>query len=161
MNGTFCGIKRILEILHEHFFWPKMKCNVERVCSRCITYRQAKSRILSYGLYTPLSIPTEPWVDISMDLVLGFSMSRKGRDSIFIVDDRFFKMVHFIPCHKIDYVTKIVDLFFRDVFGLHGILKSIVSNHDVNFLNYIWKTLWAKLRTKLIFSTTYHSQTDG
>ena len=39
--------------------------------------------------------------------------------------------------------------------------KTIVSNRDVKFLSYFWKTLCAKLGIKLLFSTTYHPQTDG
>jgi hypothetical protein len=31
----------------------------------------------------------------------------------------------------------------------------------LNFLAIFWRTLWAKLGTKLLFSTTCHPQTDG
>ena len=97
------------------FFGPKMKCDVERACARCITYRQAKSRVIPHGLYTPLPVPSAPRVDISMDFVLGFPRSRKGRDSIFMVVDRISKIAHLISCHKIDDATHIADLFFREI----------------------------------------------
>jgi hypothetical protein len=160
LMGHF-GVRKTLDVLHEHFFLPKMKRDVERVCARCITCRQAKSRVLPHGLYTPLLVPSAPWVDISMDFVLGLPRSRKGRDSIFVVVHRFSKMAHFISCHKTDDATHIAHLFFREIVRLHGVPRSIVSDCDVKFLSYFWKVLWGKLGTKLLFSTTCHPQTDG
>ena len=61
-----------------------MKRDVERICGRCVTYRQTKSRVQSHGLYTTLPIPREFWIDILMDFVLGLPRFKCGRDSIFL-----------------------------------------------------------------------------
>jgi hypothetical protein len=44
---------------------------------------------------------------------------------------------------------------------LYGMPSTIVSDREAKFLSYFWRTLWNKLGTKLLFSSTYHPQTDG
>jgi len=65
------GIDKTLVFLKEKFFWPDMKKDVHRYCTRCVACLHAKYRVMPHGLYTPLPIPSTPWVDISRDFVLG------------------------------------------------------------------------------------------
>jgi len=155
------GVQKTLDILHDHFFWPHMKHDVHSFCNKCITCKRAKSKSMHHGMFMPLPVPNSPWTDISMDFVLGLPRSKGGKDSVFVVVDRFSKMAHFIPCHKSDDANHVANLFFKEVVRLHGLPRSIVSNRDVKFVSYFWKVLWGKLGTKLLFSTTCHPQIDG
>ena len=135
LMGHF-GAKKTEEVLSTHFFWPRMRRDVERYVARCATCQKAKSRLNPHGLYMPLPVPSTPWADISMDFVLGLPRTKRGRDSIFVVVDRFSKMAHFIPCHKSDDAVHIADLFFQEIFCLHGMPSTIISDHDAKFLSH-------------------------
>ena len=45
------GVRKTLDVLHKHFFY------VERI--QYVKCRQAKSRVLPHGLYTPLPVPSD------------------------------------------------------------------------------------------------------
>ena len=60
LMGHF-GVTNTLVVLHEHFYWPKIKKkDTQRICDKCITCRKAKYRIQPHGLYIPLLVLKEP-----------------------------------------------------------------------------------------------------
>ncbi|RDX86996.1 hypothetical protein CR513_31601, partial [Mucuna pruriens] len=134
LTGYF-GIKMTLSTMCKYFYWPYKKHDVEKICDKYITCKKAKLKVNPHRLYTLLPISNAPWIDLSMDFL-------------------FSKMVHFIACHKTDDATNVADL-------LHDMPRSIVSNIYTKFLSHFWRTLWSKLGTQLLFSTTCHPQIDG
>ena len=80
LMGHF-GIFKTLSLLQEHFYWPNMKRDVEKICETCLKCRKTKSTLKPHELYHPLLIPSYPWVDLFMDFILGLPRSRTGKDS--------------------------------------------------------------------------------
>jgi len=138
-----------------------MKRDVHKFYDHCILCKKAKFKVKPHGLYTPLHVPEYAWTNISMDFLMGLPKTKNGKDYVFVVVDRFSKMTHFIPCKKVDDVCPVADLFFKEIVRLHGLPRSIVSDRDTKFLSHFWRTMWGKIGSKLLFSTTCHPQTKG
>ena len=104
-----------LQLIRDSYFWSSIHKEVERFVERCRVYQVSKGKGTNAGLYMPLPILTQPWTDISIDFVLWLPRTQRGNDSIYVVVDRFSKMVHFIPCKKTTDVMHVAQLFFCEI----------------------------------------------
>ena len=69
LAGHF-GRDKTIALVEDRFYWPSLKNDVARIVAQCKTCQLAKAKKQNIGLYTPLSVPHEPWKDVSMDFVL-------------------------------------------------------------------------------------------
>ena len=54
-----------------------------------------------------------------------------------------------------------VEIFWKNVYYLHGFPKVIVTDRDAKFNDNFLKKIFKHIRTYLNMSSAYHSQTDG
>ena len=71
------------------------------------------------------------------------------------------KYVHVIPTTSTIDAEGAARLYVNNVFTLHGLSKSIVSDRDPRFSSAFFKEAFATLGVKLRMSTANHPQTDG
>jgi hypothetical protein len=112
-------------------------------------------------LLQPLTILEWKWAMVKMDFITGLPRTSKLHDSIMVVVEKLTKAAHFIPLKTMHKETEVDDIFMKEVARLHEIPKTIVSDRDPKFTLNFWKGLFKGFKMNLIFSTYYHSESDG
>ena len=95
-----------------------------------------------------------------MDFVDGLPNSR-GKTIIFVVVDRLSKYAYSVAISHPYSAMSVTQVFFENIFKLHGMPKSIVCDRDLAFTSHFWKESFRLQGTSFNFSFAYHPQTDG
>lgn len=95
-----------------------------------------------------------------MDFITGLPSS-SGKTVIWVVVDRLSKFAHFIALPTTVTAPTLATVFLTEIYRLHGVPKTIVSDRDKLFISQFWRALFKALGTTLAFSSSYHPQTDG
>jgi hypothetical protein len=95
-----------------------------------------------------------------MDFIIGLPKSG-NKLVIMVVVYCLSKYAHFYALQHPFTASTVAQISMDQVFKLHGMLHSIVSNHDPTFTSNFWQELFKLQGTQLHLSTTYHPQTDG
>ena len=96
-----------------------------------------------------------------MDFIVHLSKTLKGYTVIWVVVDRLTMSAHFLSGKATYTVDNWIQLYMKEIFRLHRVPVSIVSDRDPRFTSAFWRGLQKALGTRLDFSTTFHPQTDG
>jgi len=108
----------------------------------------------------PNSIPEKPWMHISADFITKLPLVQEY-DSILVVVDQLTKMVHFIPTTEKTSAEGLARLFRDNVWKLHGLPESIISDREPQFVAELIRELNGILGIVSKLSTVFHPQTDG
>jgi len=112
------------------------------------------------GKLMPNSIPEKPWIHILADFITKLPIAQEY-NSILVVVDRLTKMVHFISTIEKILAEGLARLFRDNVWKLHGLSKSIISDRGLQFVAGLMRELNQILGIESKMSTAFHPQTDG
>ena len=166
-DQPLCGhpsIHRTCELLKREYYWVAMKKIVARYVRNYYVYQRSKApRDRAHGLLQPLPVPQQRWQDLTTDFITGLPLS-EGFDAIWVVVCRLSKERHYVPCTASDEGTSAEStamMLIREVFRLHRLPASIISDRGPQFIATVWKSFCKRLGISAKLSTAFHPKTDG
>jgi len=83
-------------------------------------------------------------------------------DQLWVIIDRFTKMVHFLPLKRIEKApTDLAVVFTKEEWKYYGLPADIVSDRDSRFTSEVWKEFLRISGIRSRMSMAFHPQTDG
>ena len=155
------GRDRTYSRLARSYWWPRMSQDVKRFVRSCKKCQHSKGDRPRQAPLQCLPVPSEPWQDISMDFITGLPESSTGSNAVLTFIDRLSKQAHFVPTKTTVNAVDTADLYIQNIFRLHGLSRSIVSDRDPRFTSEVYRNIFNRLGVDLKFSTANHPQTDG
>ncbi|GJZ14415.1 reverse transcriptase domain-containing protein, partial [Tanacetum coccineum] len=123
-----------------YMYWlPRMKKDIAVYVSKCLTCLKR----------------------IAMDFVTKLPRTSSGHDAIRVSIGRLTKSVHFLPMREDYKMDRLASFYLNEIISRHGVMISIISNHDRSFTSRFWQSMQEALGTRLDMSMAYHPQIDS
>ena len=134
--------------------------NVGKYVEGCDLCQRMKNKTEKLARKLKLSeVPQKMWTHLTVDLIMKLLVVA-GKDAILVVCNRLSKMMHFVAMTEGTSAEGLARLFRDNVWKLHGLLESVVSDRGPQFVAELTKELNRMLGIKTKLSTAFHPQTD-
>ena len=135
--------------------------DVGRYVEECDLCQRMKNRMEEVAGKLKLSGVSEKlWTHLMVDFIMKLLIVAR-KDAILVVCNRLSKMMHFVAIIEEMSVEGLVRLFRDNVWKLHGLPESIVSDRGPQFAAELTKELNRMLGIETRLSIAFYPQTDG
>jgi len=155
------GRWKTVELVTRNYWWLRVTRDVGRYVEGCNLCQRMKNRVEEpVGKLKLSEVLEKPWMHLMVDFITKLPVVAR-KDAILVVYDRLSKMTYFVATMEGTSVEELVRLFRDNVWKLHRLLESVVSNRGPQFAAELTKELNRMLEIKTKLSTVFHPQTDG
>jgi len=151
---------KMVELVTRNYWWLGVTKKVKRYVEECDQCQRIKNRAeMPAGKLRSNEVPKKPWQHISVDFIMKLPVS-KGYDSILVVCNRFSKISHFVVTTEKITAERLARLFRDNVWKLHGLSESVISDRGPQFVVELTRDLNKMLGIETKLSMAYHPQID-
>ena len=160
-SGTFGAHLRGAKIhsqLSRHYWWPKMRADIEKWCRSCLV---CATRHVGHKVIPPLTpIPVGgPFDRVGVD-VLQLPKTRSGKQYAVVFVDYLTKWPEVFATSNQSAYT-IAKLLVEKIVSRHGVPSQLLSDRGGAFLSKLLQEIGALLGFYKVNTSAYHPQTDG
>ncbi len=154
-------IRWMIDLVQRFYYWSDHWATIWQYIWNCHVYQRSKASWNDTNdLLQSLLILQQRWQDIAMNFITELSLL-KNYNVICTIICHLFKERHYVFCHWEDNdisIEETVWIMLWNIYRLHDLLSSIVSNKDSQFISIMWQSLCKWLKIKVNLSTVYHSE---
>jgi len=155
------GRWKTVELVTRNYWWPGVMRDVGKYVEGCDLCQRMKNRTEEPAGKLKLSeVPQKMWTHLTVDFITKLPVVA-GKDAVLVVCDRLSKMTHFVATTEGTSAEGLARLFRDNVWKLHGLPESVVSDRGPQFAVELTRELNRMLGIKTKLSTAFHPQTDG
>ena len=100
------------------------------------------------------------WIHITVDFITKLLLVA-GKNAILVVCDRLSKIAHFVATTEGTLAEGLARLFRDNMWKLHGLLESVISDREPQFVVELTKELNKILGIEMRLLMVFYSQMDG
>jgi len=154
------GKWKTVELVTRNYWWPGVTRDVGKYVERYDLCQRMKNRTEKVVEKLKLSeVPEKPWTHLTVDFITELP-TVAGKDAILVVCDRLSKMMHFVATTEGTSAEGLARLFRDNMWKLHRLPESVVSDRRPQFVAELTKELNRMLEIETRLSTAFHPQTD-
>ena len=122
------GKWKMVELVTRNYWWPGVIREVGQYVEGCDLCQRMKNQMEEVAGKLKLEeVPEKLWTHILVDFITKLPIVA-GKYTILVVCDRLSKMTHFIATTEGMTAERLARLFRDNVWKLHGLLESVVSD---------------------------------
>jgi len=144
-----------------NYWWPGVTRDMGKYVKGCDLCQRMKNRMEELAEKLKFSeVPKKPWLHITVDFITKLLVVA-GKDAILVVCDQLSKITYFVATTEGTSAEELARLFWNNIWKLHGLLESVVSDRRPQFAAGLTKELKKMLGIETRLSTVFHLQMDG